>query len=81
MASTDLKSRSRGLKALQDRPKRLQKTPKTLKIAEVDISQRHGPKPQKEKRRAGGGDPPWGSQSAAPGAARDACCEATMNIS
>ena len=42
-----------------------QKTPKTLKIAEVDESQRPCPKSQNEKRRAGGGDPPWGSQSAA----------------
>ena len=46
-------------------PKRLQKTKKALKIFEIDISQTPGPKSQKEKRRAGGGDPPWGSQSAA----------------
>ena len=44
-------------------PKRLQKTKKTLKISEIDISQRPCPKSQNEKRRAGGGDPPWGSQS------------------
>ena len=46
-------------------PKRLQKTQKALKISEIDISQRPCPKSQNEKRRAGGGDPPWGSQSAA----------------
>ena len=40
----------------------LQKASKTLKIAHIDESQRPCPKPQTEKRRAGGGDPPWGSQ-------------------
>ena len=46
-------------------PKRLQKTQKALKISEIDISQKPCPTSQNEKRRAGGGDPPWGSQSAA----------------
>ena len=44
---------------------RLQKASKTLKIADIDESQRPCLKSQNEKRRAGGGDPPWGSQSAA----------------
>ena len=39
-----------------------QKASKTLKIADIDESQRHCLKSQNEKRRAGGGDPPWGSQ-------------------
>ena len=43
----------------------LQKASKTLKIADIDESQRPCLKSQNEKRRAGGGDPPWGSQSAA----------------
>ena len=46
-------------------PRGSQKTPRTLKIAKVDVSQRPCPKSQNEKRRAGGGDPPWGRQSAA----------------
>ena len=48
----------------------LQKASITLKIADIDESQRPCLKSQNEKRRAGGGDPPWGSQSAArPGGA------------
>ena len=48
----------------------LQKASKTLKVAEIYESQRPCPNSQNEKRRAGGGDPPWGSQSAArPGGA------------
>ena len=48
----------------------LQKASKTLKIADIDESQRPCHNSQNEKRRAGGGDPPWGSQSAArPGGA------------
>ena len=43
----------------------LQKASKTLKVADIDESQRPCHKSQKEKRRAGGGDPPWGNQSAA----------------
>ena len=43
----------------------LQKASKTLKIAHIDESQRPCHNSQNEKRRAGGGDPPWGSQSAA----------------
>ena len=43
----------------------LQKASKTLKVAEIYESQRPCPNSQNEKRRAGGGDPPWGSQSAA----------------
>ena len=43
----------------------LQKASKTLKIDNIDESQRPCLKSQNEKRRAGGGDPPWGSQSAA----------------
>ena len=43
----------------------LQKALVTLKIAAIDESQRPCLKSQNEKRRAGGGDPPWGSQSAA----------------
>ena len=43
----------------------LQKASKTLKITDIDESQRPCLKSQNEKRRAGGGDPPWGSQSAA----------------
>ena len=43
----------------------LQKASKTLKIADIDESQRPCHNSQNEKRRAGGGDPPWGSQSAA----------------
>ena len=46
-------------------PRGSQKASKTHKIAEVDVSQRPCPKSHNEKRRAGGGDPPWGSQSAA----------------
>ena len=38
----------------------LQKASKTLKIADMDKSQRHCPKTHNEKKRAGGGDPPWG---------------------
>jgi hypothetical protein len=49
----------------------LQRASKTLKIAGIDESQRPCLKSQSEKRRAGGGDPPWGNQSAArPGGAR-----------
>ena len=40
----------------------LQKASFTLKIADIDESQRPCLKSQNEKRRAGGGDPPWGSQ-------------------
>ena len=48
----------------------LQKASTKLKIADIDESQRPCLKSQNEKRRAGGGDPPWGSQSAArPGGA------------
>ena len=43
----------------------LQKASKTLQVAEIYESQRPCLKSQNEKRRAGGGDPPWGSQSAA----------------
>ena len=43
----------------------LKKASKTLQVAEIYESQRPSPKSQNEKRRAGGGDPPWGSQSAA----------------
>ena len=43
----------------------LQKASTTLKIADIDESQKPCLKSQNEKRRAGGGDPPWGSQSAA----------------
>ena len=39
-----------------------QKASKTLKIADIDESQRPCHKSQNEKRRAGGGDPPLGSQ-------------------
>ena len=47
-----------------------QKASKTLKVADIKESQRPCHKSQNEKRRAGGGDPPWGSQSAArPGGA------------
>ena len=40
----------------------LQKASTKLKIADIDESQRPCLKSQNEKRRAGGGDPPWGSQ-------------------
>ena len=53
------------LKSLHDLPKRFQKAPKMLKItkiAEIYVSQRPCPKSQNQKRRAGGVDPPWGSQ-------------------
>ena len=40
----------------------LQKASKTLKIADIDESQRPCHNSQNEKRRAGGGDSPWGSQ-------------------
>ena len=38
----------------------LQKASKTLKVAEIYESQRPCPNSQNEKRRAGGGDAPWG---------------------
>ena len=54
----------------------LQKASKTLKVAEIYESQRPCPKSQNEKRRAGGGDPPWGSQSAArPLVGRSRACQ------
>ena len=49
----------------------LQKASKTLQVAEIYESQRPCPNSQNEKRRAGGGDPPWGSQSAARSAAEE----------
>ena len=49
----------------------LQKASKTLKIAHIDESQRPCHNSQEENMRADGGDPPWGSQSAArPGGAK-----------
>ena len=54
----------------------LQKASKTLKIADINESQRPCLKSQNEKRRAGGGDPPWGSQSAArPEGERTTACQ------
>ena len=51
------------------------KASKTLKIADIDESRRPCLKSPNEKRRAGGGDPPWGSQSAArPGGAEQGVC-------
>ena len=41
---------------------RLQKASKTLKIADIDESQRPCLKSQNEKGRAGGGEPFWGGQ-------------------
>ena len=49
-----------GSKLSKIAPRGSQKAPKTHKIAEVDESQRPCPKSQNEKRRAGGGDAPWG---------------------
>ena len=54
----------------------LQKASKTLKVAEIYESQRPCPNSQNEKRRAGGGGPPWGSQSAGrPVGARATACQ------
>ena len=56
----------------------LQKASTTLQVAEIYESQRPCPNSQNEKRRAGGGDPPWGSQSAArPAGARAKACQIT----
>ena len=49
-----------GSKISKIAPRGSQKAPKTHKIAEVNESQRPCPKSQNEKRRAGGGDAPWG---------------------
>ena len=57
----------------------LQKASITLKIADIDESQRPCLKSQNEKRRAGGGDPPWGSQSAATRRVR-ACLVSFRNL-
>ena len=67
------RSRSRGLKTLQDRPKRLEKNtiPKTIvhinvaDIAEIDKDKTLLTRGAVKKGRAGGGVPPWGRQSAA----------------
>jgi len=73
------KRRSRGLKTLQDRPKRFEKNiiPKTIvqinvaDIAEIDKDKTLLTPRAVNKGRAGGGVPPWGRQSAArPGGAR-----------
>ena len=62
----------RGPKTPQKHPKKPQDSPKsTPGTSEIDVSQRPCPKSQNEKRRAGGGDPPWGSQSAARSAAEE----------
>ena len=75
----DPRSRSRGLKTVQDRPKRLEKNtiPKTIvhinvaDIAEIDKDKTLLTRGAVKKGRAGGGVPPWGRQSAArPGGAR-----------
>ena len=61
---------------------RLQKASTKLKTADIDESQRPCLKSQNEKRRAGGGDPPWGSQSAArTGGARSTACQITESRS
>ena len=72
-------SRSRGLKIFQDRPSRLQNTPKTWRdtipktiadinvadIAEIDKNLKRFTRGAVVNGRAGGGVPPWGRQSAA----------------
>ena len=58
----------------EDRPNIFQKLQNTRKIAEVNVSHRPCPRSPKEKRRAGGGDPPWGSQSAARPEGRSRAC-------
>ena len=74
----DPRSRSRGLKTLQDHTKKLQKntSPKTIvhinvaDIAEIDEDKKLLARVAVDKGRAGGGVPPWGRQSAArPGGA------------
>ena len=69
----DRRSRSRELKTLNDRPKRLEKNtiPKTIvhinvaDIAEIDKNKTLLTPRAVSKGRAGGGVPPWGRQSAA----------------
>ena len=69
----DPRSRSRGLKTLQDRPKRIENNiiPKTIvhinvaDIAEIDKDKTLLTPGAIKKGRAGGGVPPWGRQSAA----------------
>ena len=69
----DPRSRSRGLKSLQDRPRRLEKNtiPKTIvhinvaDVAEIDKDKTLLTRGAVKKGRAGGGVPPWGRQSAA----------------
>ena len=75
----DPRSRSRGLKIFQDRPSRLQNTPKTWRntipktiadinvadIAEIDKNLKRFTRGAVVNGRAGGGVPPWGRQSAA----------------
>ena len=66
----DPRSRSRGLKTLQDRPKRLEKNtiPKTIvhinvaDTAEIDKNKTLLTPGAVSKGRAGGGVPPWGRQ-------------------
>ena len=75
----DRRSRSRELKTLKDRPKRVEKNtiPKTIvhinvaDTAEIDKNKTLLTPGAVSKGRAGGGVPPWGRQSAArPGGAR-----------
>ena len=75
----DPRSRSTGLKTLQDRPKRLEKNTVTktmvhinvADIAEIDKDKTILARVAIRKGRAGAGVPPWGRQSGArPGGAR-----------